>query len=64
MDFEMNRKFQYYIDLLLVLTQKDLKVRYKTVSWDIYGLLLIPWRLPLCSMLNRTEDKGLKPVIL
>jgi lipopolysaccharide transport system permease protein len=29
MDFEMNRKFQYYIDLLLVLTQKELKVRYK-----------------------------------
>lgn len=29
MDLEMNRKFQYYIDLLLVLTQKELKVRYK-----------------------------------
>ncbi len=26
----MNRKLQYYIDLLLVLTQKDLKVRYKS----------------------------------
>ena len=30
MDFEMNRKFQYYIDLILVLTQKELKVRYKS----------------------------------
>jgi lipopolysaccharide transport system permease protein len=30
MDLEMNRKFQYYIDLILVLTQKDLKVRYKS----------------------------------
>jgi lipopolysaccharide transport system permease protein len=29
MEFEMNRKLQYYIDLLLVLTQKELKVRYK-----------------------------------
>jgi lipopolysaccharide transport system permease protein len=29
MDVEMNRKFQYYIDLILVLTQKELKVRYK-----------------------------------
>lgn len=26
----MNRRLQYYIDLLLVLTQKDLKVRYKS----------------------------------
>jgi lipopolysaccharide transport system permease protein len=30
MDLEMNRKFQYYVDLILVLTQKDLKVRYKS----------------------------------
>jgi lipopolysaccharide transport system permease protein len=30
MDFKMNRKAQYYIDLILVLTQKDLKVRYKS----------------------------------
>jgi lipopolysaccharide transport system permease protein len=30
MNYKMNRKFQYYIDLLLVLTQKDLKVRYKS----------------------------------
>ena len=26
----MNRKFQYYIDLILVLIQKELKVRYKS----------------------------------
>jgi lipopolysaccharide transport system permease protein len=30
MDFEMNRKLRYYIDLILILTQKDLKVRYKS----------------------------------
>ena len=30
MDFEMNRKIQYNIDLLLILIQKDLKVRYKS----------------------------------
>ena len=33
----MKRKFQHYIDLIIVLTQKELKVRYKNAFLVIYG---------------------------